>query len=250
MDFLKFAQTIFSKPQVSVGPVSDKPPVVKLAKEKHTATMIFLHGLGDNGDGWADVLSNEMHLPYFKYIVPHAASRPVALNLGYSSPAWFDILGLSDDTNEDDAGIEAAALYVHNLIDEEVATGTPSNRIVLGGFSMGGALAIYAGLTCKQGLGCIISFSGFMLQKHKIPGEHTANLQTPIFLGHGTKDPMVPATYGIEVEQVVKVFNPNVEFKQYDMGHTCSLEEKVEASSFISKNVPANFASEKEENPE
>lgn len=83
-------------------------------------------------------------------------------------PAWYDILGLSFDASEDDKGIKEAAKYVHSLIDAEIADGISSNRIVLGGFSMGAALAIYAGLTYNKPLGCIISLSGFVLQRDKL----------------------------------------------------------------------------------
>lgn len=106
-------------------------------------------------------------------------------------PAWYDLFGLSENSREDDAGIEVAKNYVHRLIDEEISNGVPPSRILVGGFSMGAALALYAGLTYKQKIGGIVSLSGFLLQRTKLPGSHTANLTTPVFLGHGTYDFLV-----------------------------------------------------------
>uniref|UniRef100_A0A1I8BR52 palmitoyl-protein hydrolase n=1 Tax=Meloidogyne hapla TaxID=6305 RepID=A0A1I8BR52_MELHA len=107
------------------------PPIIIRSVEKHTATLIFFHGLGDQGDGWS------------RYIFPNAQSRPVTLNFGMRMPAWYDILGLTANSSEDDQGIELAKNYVHGLISKEIDEGISSKRIVIGGFSMGGALALY-----------------------------------------------------------------------------------------------------------
>ncbi|KAF7639950.1 hypothetical protein Mgra_00000392 [Meloidogyne graminicola] len=107
------------------------PPIILRSIEKHTATLIWFHGLGDQGDGWSI------------YMFPNAQSRPVTLNFGMRMPAWYNILGLSVNDAEDDQGIEIAKNYVHDLINKEIENGIPSKRIAIGGFSMGGALALY-----------------------------------------------------------------------------------------------------------
>jgi predicted esterase len=107
----------------------------------------------------------------------------------------------------------------------------------VGGFSMGSALAIYAGLTYEHTLGGIVSLSGFLLQRGKIPGEHKANLNTPIFLGHGQNDFLVPYTFGQMTEQALKKFNSNVTFHTYPIDHSSSPNELRDAVDFIKANI-------------
>uniref|UniRef100_A0A914IAC1 palmitoyl-protein hydrolase n=1 Tax=Globodera rostochiensis TaxID=31243 RepID=A0A914IAC1_GLORO len=194
------------------------PPIIIKATATHTASLIFFHGLGDQGDGWASVIKNEIRIPYMKSIFPNAQSRPVTLNYGMRMPAWYDIIGLSENSPEDNEGIEQAKNFVHGMIRDEIAAGIPSRRIVLGGFSMGAALAIYAGLTFDQPLGAIFAMSGFLLQRDRVLDEKntTANRQTPIFLGHGHNDPLVPYTYGDMTWQALSIFNKNVMLIPYD----------------------------------
>lgn len=94
----------------------------------------------------------------------------MTLNFGMAMPAWYDIIGLSPDSPEDVAGIQKATDYVHELIEAEIKDGIPPERIALGGFSMGGALAIYAGLTYNKPLAGILGLSSFLLQRDKLPG--------------------------------------------------------------------------------
>lgn len=102
--------------------------------ERETAAVIFLHGLGDTGHSWADALST-IRLPHVKYICPHAPRIPVTLNMKMVMPSWFDLMGLSPDAPEDEAGIKKAAENIKALIEHEMKNGIPANRIVLGGFS-------------------------------------------------------------------------------------------------------------------
>ncbi|TKR96752.1 hypothetical protein L596_010728 [Steinernema carpocapsae] len=216
--------------------VEGNAPVVVPAKDKHIGTVIFFHGLGDQGDGWASMFKDEIRNKAVKYICPNSADRPVTLNFGMSMPAWYDLKGLSPDSEEDDAGIAAATQFVHALVEKEIAAGIPANKIILGGFSMGGALAIYAGLTCKHKLAAIVGLSSFLLQRSKLPGSHTANLQTKVLLGHGTNDFLVPLTFGQMTEKAIKAFNPNVEFKTYQgMQHSSCPQELNDVKAFIEK---------------
>ncbi|PIO77141.1 acyl-protein thioesterase 1 family protein [Teladorsagia circumcincta] len=214
------------------------PPVIINPKKNHTSTVIFLHGLGDSGDGWADVFANEIRNDNTKYIHPSSASRPVTLNMGLSIPAWFDLYGLDANAREDSVGIAQAARLVHGMIDAEMATGIPSKKIILGGFSMGGALALYAGLTYPHKLAGIVGLSSFLIQKDKLPGNHTANKETPIFLGHGANDFIVPLSLGQLAEKHLKVFNPNVRLHVYDgMAHSSSAEELSDLKKFIDERI-------------
>ncbi|KAH7722529.1 phospholipase/Carboxylesterase [Aphelenchoides avenae] len=213
-------------------------PIVVPAQGQHTGTLIFFHGLGDQGSGWAQVFQQEIRLPHFKYILPNAATRAVTLNFGMQMPAWYDLFGLTEDVHEDEAGIALATKYTHELIDKEIAAGIPANRIMLGGFSMGGALAIYAALTYPQTLGGVVGLSSFLLQRTKLPGDHKANLKTPFFLGHGTNDFLVPLSYGQRTAEAIKVFNPNVTFKMYPCDHSTTSAELKEVLNFMKSHVP------------
>ncbi|PAV84088.1 hypothetical protein WR25_21186 [Diploscapter pachys] len=214
------------------------PPVVINAKKNHVGTVIFLHGLGDQGHGWADVFHHEIRDDRVKYICPNSASRPVTLNMGMSMPAWYDLYGLDPNAREDEEGIAQASQLVHNMIDQEIAAGIPASKIIVGGFSMGGALAIYAGLTYPQKLGGIIGLSSFFLQRTKFPGNYQTNLQTPIFLGHGANDFLVPLTFGQMSEQLIKKFNPNVQLKIYPgMAHSSCTEELQDVKKFITERI-------------
>ncbi|EGT49334.1 hypothetical protein CAEBREN_17167 [Caenorhabditis brenneri] len=239
------------------GGVSQGSPAVVKPRGEHKGTIIFLHGLGDQGHGWADAFKTEANHENVKAICPHSADRAVTLNMGMRMPAWYDLYGLSANSREDDAGIQAAAQYVHQLIDAEIAAGIPANRIAVGGFSMGGALAIYAGLTYPQTLGGIVGLSSFFLQRDKLPGvsfsavipyknkysnckfqRYTANNATPIFLGHGGQDQLVPVQIGQMSEQLIKKFNPNVQMHIYNsMQHSSCAEEMRDVRKFLSSTI-------------
>uniref|UniRef100_A0AAQ4PJ50 palmitoyl-protein hydrolase n=1 Tax=Gasterosteus aculeatus aculeatus TaxID=481459 RepID=A0AAQ4PJ50_GASAC len=126
--------------------------------EKETAAVIFLHGLGDSGHGWADTLTG-IQLPHVKFICPHAPPIPVTLNMKSMMPAWFDLMGLSPDCQEDEAGIKKAAENIKAIIEHEVKNGIPPHRIMLGGFSQGGALSLYTALTCQHQLAGVVALS-------------------------------------------------------------------------------------------
>lgn len=218
--------------------VSNGNPSIVSPRGEHKGTLIFLHGLGDQGHGWADAFKTEAKHDNIKFICPHSSERPVTLNMGMRMPAWFDLFGLDPNAQEDEQGINRATQYVHQLIDAEVAAGIPASRIAVGGFSMGGALAIYAGLTYPQKLGGIVGLSSFFLQRTKFPGSFTANNATPIFLGHGTDDFLVPLQFGQMSEQYIKKFNPKVELHTYrGMQHSSCGEEMRDVKTFLSAHI-------------
>lgn len=218
--------------------ISNGAPAVVQARTQHKGTLIFLHGLGDQGHGWADAFSTEARHDNVKVICPHSAERAVTLNMGMRMPAWYDLFGLDATAREDADGIQAAAQYVHQLIDAEVDAGTPSDHIAVGGFSMGGALAIYAGLTYPKKLGAIVGLSSFFLQRTKFPGNFTANNATPIFLGHGSQDFLVPLQIGQMSENLIKQFNPHVEFHTYrGLQHSSSSEEMRDLKIFLGNHI-------------
>nr|XP_054512716.1 acyl-protein thioesterase 1 isoform X8 [Pan troglodytes]XP_054972529.1 acyl-protein thioesterase 1 isoform X5 [Pan paniscus] len=187
-------------------------PAIVPAARKATAAVIFLHGLGDTGHGWAEAFAG-IRSSHIKYICPHA----------------FDIIGLSPDSQEDESGIKQAAENIKALIDQEVKNGIPSNRIILGGFSQGGALSLYTALTMQQKLAGVTALSCWLPLRASFPQ------------CHGDCDPLVPLMFGsLTVEKLKTLVNPaNVTFKTYEgMMHSSCQQEMMDVKQFIDKLLP------------
>ncbi|XP_020288084.1 acyl-protein thioesterase 1 isoform X3 [Pseudomyrmex gracilis] len=212
--------------------------VVLHATVKHTATIIFLHGLGDSGYGWATAIGT-LRSPFVKLICPTAPTMPVTLNGGFRMPSWFDLRSLDPSSPEDEDGIRKAAGTIHSIIAEEVAAGIPTSRIVLGGFSQGGALAMFSALTFPEPLAGIIALSAWLPLHQRFPAEAIGNRNTPLIQCHGDIDPIVPYRWGQITASLLKQFMSNTEFKTYrGMMHTFSQEEMRDLQVFIDKVLP------------
>ncbi|MEE6484405.1 hypothetical protein FKM82_013859 [Ascaphus truei] len=194
-------------------------------EERETAAVIFLHGLGDTGHGWAESLS-AIRLPYVKYICPHA----------------FDLMGLSPDAPEDEAGIKKAAESIKSIIEHEVKSGIPANRIILGGFSQGGALSLYTALTCQQKLAGVVGLSCWLpLHKTFPQAASGVNKDIAILQCHGESDPMVPVRFGnLTSEKLKSMLNPSkIQFKTYPgVMHSSCEEEMTAVHDFMQKMLP------------
>ncbi|KIM57370.1 hypothetical protein SCLCIDRAFT_1219419 [Scleroderma citrinum Foug A] len=170
-----------------------KRPLIIPAIAKHTATVIFVHGLGDTGYGWkfvADMLSPAM--PHVKWILPHAPQRRVTANCGMLMPAWFDLKDYSFESAEDEEGMLGSVRILEDIVRQEVESGIESSRIVLGGFSQGGTMSLLTGLTCAFQLGGVAVLGGRLVLRERVKAmmsDHAKSL--PIFWGHGTADPLV-----------------------------------------------------------
>uniref|UniRef100_A0A8C5PC67 Acyl-protein thioesterase 1 n=1 Tax=Leptobrachium leishanense TaxID=445787 RepID=A0A8C5PC67_9ANUR len=217
-------------------------PAIVPAVRKATAAVIFLHGLGDTGHGWAEAMAT-IRSPHVKYICPHAPVMPVSLNMNMAMPSWFDIYGLSPDSQEDDAGIKQAAENIKILIDQEVKNGIPSDRIILGGFSQGGALSLYTALTSNQKLAGIIALSCWLPLRSSFPqaAMNSANKDAHVLQCHGESDPLVPLMFGSLTSQKLKtLINPvHVNFKTYSgLTHSSCTQEMSDIKQFIEKQLP------------
>jgi len=214
--------------------------VVINATSKHTASVIFLHGLGDTGHGWSQTLQSICQ-PYTRYVCPTAHTIPVSLNMGMRMPSWFDIRGLSPDSSEDEAGIKSAAELLQNLIAEEEKLGVARNRIIVGGFSQGGAVALYSALTSPvdKPLAGIIGLSTWLPLAKTFPAAVKSNRETPILQCHGDADALLAPGFGLLTSKVLQSFNKNAVFKTYrDMGHESCQEELAEVKKFITRCLP------------
>lgn len=210
---------------------------------KHTATVVFLHGLGDTGDGFAFTLNNTKQ-PYVKLICPTASKMPVTINQGYVMPSWFDVYGLNKTSKPDMEGIKKAAAKVHELLDYEIeTTGVPSDRIILGGISQGGCLAMYSALTYTKPLAGIVALSAWLRNVENEPDfleKIMANRDTPFLQCHGDADPLVSFEFGQITSDFVKTFNKaNHEFRPYPgLKHWICPEEMDYVQGWMNKLLP------------
>jgi len=213
-------------------------PVVVAPSGKHTATIIFLHGLGDTGHGWASSIA-DIRPPHVKVICPTANKMPVTLNSGFQMPSWFDLLSLDPAGKEDEAGIKKAAQVVDLIIAEELKTGIPADRIMIGGFSQGGALSLYTALHTNHKLAGVVALSCWFPLHKQIAGSSQTNKDIPFLQAHGDCDPVVPFKWGQLTSQLLRDILPNHEFKSYKgMMHSSSEEEMRDVKQFIAKCLP------------
>jgi len=213
-------------------------PVVIPASVAQTATIIFLHGLGDTGHGWAQTLG-ALKPSYAKLICPTAPTIPVTLNAGLRMPSWFDLKSLDPSGAEDEDGIKKAADIIRKIIQDEVNSGIPSERIVIGGFSMGGALAMYTGLSAPPTLGGIIGLSCWLPLHKTFPYGGAALQRPPVFQCHGEADPLVHYSFGLLTSTLLKSQIPKYTFKSYpNLGHSSSEQELDDVKSFLKEVLP------------
>ncbi|RYP26756.1 hypothetical protein DL768_011591 [Monosporascus sp. mg162] len=227
------------------------PPLLFPASSRHTATVIFVHGLGDTGHGWASAVENwrrRSRLNEVKFILPHAPQLPITCNGGFVMPAWFDIFSLTGRVEDirarqDEKGILLSRAYLNGLIQAEIDAGIPPERIVLGGFSQGGAMSLFSGLTSPYKLGGIVGLSSWLPLDAKFPEflqEHDLNKQTPILMCHGDVDTVVPTQLGKMSSEMLKAWGFDVTFKLYrGMAHSACLEELDEVEAFLCSRLPA-----------
>ncbi|WRT69213.1 uncharacterized protein IL334_006197 [Kwoniella shivajii] len=213
-------------------------------KEAHTATVIFFHGLGDSGHGWLPVAKMLWSsFPNVKWVLPHAPQIPITLNGGMRMPGWFDIAGLdnlTDSKYDDEKGLLASVAAVDALIQAEVDSGIPENKIIVGGFSQGGVISVLTALTTERKLGGVIGLSTWVALSHKVDEIKSTNAaDIPMFWGHGTADPTVGYEYGQQsIELLTKRLNfpllspgtkfarPGLRFESYQgLGHSSSPQE-------------------------
>ena len=200
-----------------------------------TASVIWLHGLGADGHDFAPVVE-QLGLPHIRYILPHAPQRPVTLNGGYVMPAWYDLLGLEMGAPQDEAGIRAAQCDIESLIAREQARDIATGRIVLAGFSQGGALALHTALRYPQPLAGILALSTYLpLQSMLEAEQHAANSGLPIFVAHGIDDTVISLATGQLTAQALAQHGYDVTYREYPMAHSVCLEEINDIRAFLHK---------------
>jgi phospholipase/carboxylesterase len=203
-----------------------------------TAAVIWLHGLGADGHDFAGLVP-ELELsncPPIRFVFPHAPSMPVTVNGGYVMPAWYDILGPDLVSQQDAAGIQASERAIVALIAQEVARGIPAERIVLAGFSQGCAMALHTALRLPQKLAGIMALSGYLPLADRLTAErHPANGSTPVFMAHGTQDPVVVIARGEASRDALAALGQPVEWHSYPMPHSLHPREISDISAFLTR---------------
>lgn len=219
--------------QIYMGGSSSKSdmaaPIIVRETEKHIATLIFLHGLGDTGHGWADAFK-QLKLKNIRCVCPTAPVMPVTLNAGYRMPSWFDLISLSPDGPEDEAGIKKASEMLKELIS---AQEVPTDKVILGGFSQGGALALYTALTMDKPVAGIVGLSTWMPLHKKVAEGMKVNRDIPMFQGHGTIDPLVSPVFGELTARLIQTMSSKHTFKTYPIMHTSCPEEMEDVKTFL-----------------
>jgi phospholipase/carboxylesterase len=191
--------------------------------------ILWLHGLGADGYDFEPIVP-ELRLPFAaRFVFPHAPVRPITVNGGVAMRGWYDILGWGRHVRQDEAGIRDSATAITRLIDLEVARGMPAERIVLAGFSQGGAIALHVGLRERRPLAGIMALSTYLPLADTLPAEKTvANAGIPIFMAHGTADPVLPLSLAEESRRQLEAERYAVDWHVYPMPHTVCMPE-VEA---------------------
>ena len=193
-----------------------------------TASVVWLHGLGADGYDF-DPIVPQLRLPggpEVRYVFPHAPVQPVTINGGVAMRAWYDIVDLRPGAPQDVTGIRRSAEAVRGLVEREIGRGIPASRIVLAGFSQGGAIALHTGLRFGERLAGIIGLSTYLPLKDTLKGEASdANRETPIFMAHGTLDPVVPALAGQASQEFLAGCGYEVSFTTYAMPHAVCPQE-------------------------
>lgn len=200
------------------------------------AAVIWLHGLGADGNDFAAIVP-ELDLsacPPIRFVFPHAPSIPITLNGGYVMPAWYDIAGSDLQKGEDETGIRRSALAIEALIAREVGRGITPERIVLAGFSQGCAMVLHTGLRHPVRLGGIVALSGYLPLAGQLAAEVSeANRQVPVFMAHGTADPMVVPARGEASRDALLALGYPVQWHTYPMQHSVHPQEIKDIARFL-----------------
>lgn len=210
------------------------PAVIVEPAQAATASVIWLHGLGADGHDFEPIVP-ELNLPAnaaIRFIFPHAPSLPVTINGGYVMPAWYDILAMDIDRKVDVKQLEASAQAVAKLIDREVEKGIPSERILLAGFSQGGAVAYQTALSYPKPLAGLLAMSTYFATAETIQ-LNSANQNLPIAIFHGLQDPVVPESLGQKAQQRLQALGYAPEYFTYAMEHSVNAAELKDLAKFI-----------------
>jgi len=217
----------------------DKPVILENS-DNPSAAVIWLHGLGADGFDFGPIVAelNFACKDSVRFIFPHANSQPVTLAGGMPLRAWFDIYSLdkADIGREDVDGMNQTNQYIHSLIDEQIKQGIDSRKIILAGFSQGGAMAFYSALTYSKPLAGIMGLSTLLGgSKELAKNRHDANNNTMIWMAHGTEDDVVSYELGSMSREMLLEWGYPVEWTEYQIGHTLCPQEIKDIAHYLQR---------------
>lgn len=189
-------------------------------------SIIWLHGLGADGHDF-EPLVPELALPFaVRFVFPHAPVRRVTINAGMAMRAWYDLVSLEQEAHEDEAGIRASAAAVNELIERERTRGIAPGRIVLAGFSQGGAIALHVGLRAPEALAGIVALSTYLPLARTVAAERSAeSALTPIWMAHGDADQVIALAHAADSRDVLEKLGYGLTWHTYPMGHGVCAEQ-------------------------
>lgn len=203
-----------------------------------THTIIWLHGLGADGNDFVPII-NELELfpeKPVRFIFPHAPERPVSINNGYRMRAWYDIFHPDLNHHQDESGIRGSQKALDALIVREMQRGIASKHIVLAGFSQGGAMALQVGLRQINPLAGIMALSCYLPLTETLASEAcSANAAIPIFMAHGTHDSVIPLSHAIASREKLLTAHYTPEWHEYPMAHTVCQQEVADISNWLQR---------------
>jgi len=217
--------------------ISNSEAAIVLEPEQPAnAAVIWLHGLGADGNDFVPIVP-ELRLPpaiRARFVFPNAPVRPITINGGMRMRGWYDILSLTRADQQDEAGILASAATVQQLIDDQAAAGIARQRIVLAGFSQGGAIALHTGLRQREALAGILALSTYLPLHQRILAELTAaGRATPILMGHGLYDNVLPVALGSSSRDGLRQLGCTVEWRDYPMQHQVCEAEIADIAAWL-----------------
>jgi phospholipase/carboxylesterase len=199
--------------------------------------VVWLHGLGADGNDFVPIVQ-ELSLPPLgiRFVFPHGPMRPVTINGGFVMRAWYDIVHQDLGLKEDEPGLRQSQKSIEELIAKEESRGVPLSRIVIAGFSQGGVIALQTGLRQSKRLAGIMSLSAYLPLATKFEKErNAASNDTPIFLGHGIADNIVPLKAGVASRDQLVKLGYDVDWHQYPMAHSVCPEELEDISAWLTR---------------
>ena len=202
-----------------------------------TFSIIWMHGLGADGHDFEPLVPEllEDGMPSLRFVFPHAPVRPVTINNGYQMRAWYDIIGIDRRSAEDFAGIAASAQAVGDLIKAENQRGVPTERIAIAGFSQGGAMALHIATRYPEKFAGVIALSCYLPRARELAARNPANQATPVFMAHGTQDPVVPFPLGDESRRLLESAGYPVEWHAYPMPHALCEPEVADIRAWLQR---------------
>lgn len=216
-------------------------PIIIQPTAEHTATVIWLHGLGADGSDFAPIVP-ELKLPVkngTRFIFPHAPRRSITINGGMVMRGWYDVRAMDLTVNEDAAGIESSAALLAELLDRETRQ-LDSDRVILAGFSQGGAMALHTGLRYRQRLAGLMALSAYLpLSDRLAEADGGSNRATPILMMHGVYDPVIPVRTAEQSCALLRAREYQVEWRQYAMQHAVCPQQIDDISQWMSQVLSA-----------